>query len=36
MIYYMDLEGFLVCLATVICFSIISYIKGFQDGQPKQ
>lgn len=33
LIYYMDLEGLFVCLATVVCFSIISYLKGFEDGQ---
>lgn len=31
--YYMDLQGLLVCLAAVALFSIISYLKGFEDGQ---
>jgi hypothetical protein len=32
MILYMDLQGLLVCLGVVICFSILSYLKGFEDG----
>lgn len=33
MIYFMDLEGLLVCLAVAVVFSIISYLKGYDDGQ---
>jgi|SaaInl85LU_5_DNA_1037374.scaffolds.fasta_scaffold18675_5 hypothetical protein len=33
MIYFMDLEGLLVCLAVAVVFSIISYLKGYEDGQ---
>jgi hypothetical protein len=28
----MDLQGLLVCLGVAICFSILSYLKGFEDG----
>jgi len=33
MIYLMDLEGLLVCLAVAVVFSMISYLKGYDDGQ---
>jgi ABC-type lipoprotein release transport system permease subunit len=32
MILYMDLQGLIVCLGVAICFSILSYLKGFEDG----
>jgi hypothetical protein len=32
MILYMDLQGLIVCLGVTICFSILSYLKGFEDG----
>lgn len=32
MILYMDLQGLIVCLGVAVCFSILSYLKGFEDG----
>jgi len=32
MILYMDLQGLLVLFGVAICFSILSYLKGFEDG----
>ena len=32
MILYMDAQGLIVCLGVAVCFSILSYLKGYEDG----
>jgi len=31
LIYYINLEDLFFCLLAVACFSIVSYLKGFED-----